>query len=157
MLPPSAQLFRTFTRSVFAAQAAVLKHGDAANARFGQTSARWRVLYQVGSGEVSVAEIARKLGYSRQAVQRLADALVAEGLATYSSDEVDRRRQRIELSAEGAVLLRELEANFAVWSERLVSLITQEELRSVVDGLERITRILTADLGDLKREEVNRD
>jgi DNA-binding MarR family transcriptional regulator len=140
---------------VFAA--AVLKHGDAANAGFGQTSARWRVLYQVGSGEVSVAEIARKPGYSRQAVQRLADALVAEGLATYSSDEVDRRRQRIELSAEGAVLLRELEANFAVWSERLVSLITQEELRSVVDGLERITRILTADLADLKREEVNRD
>jgi hypothetical protein len=38
MASPSAEVFRRFTRSVFDAQAAPLKHGDAANAEFGQTS-----------------------------------------------------------------------------------------------------------------------
>jgi hypothetical protein len=35
------------------------------------------------------------MGYSRQAVQRVANALVAEGSARYSADETDRRKQRL--------------------------------------------------------------
>jgi hypothetical protein len=33
-------VFRRFTRSVFDAQAGLLRHGDAANAQFGHSSAR---------------------------------------------------------------------------------------------------------------------
>ena len=36
----NAETFRRFTRSVFEAQTALLKHGDVANAGFGQSSAR---------------------------------------------------------------------------------------------------------------------
>jgi DNA-binding MarR family transcriptional regulator len=102
MASPHAETFRRFVRSVFETQTVLLKHGDVANAGFGQSSARWRVLLQISAGETSVAAIARATGYSRQAVQRLAGALVADGSARYSPDPDDRRKQRLELTAAGA-------------------------------------------------------
>jgi DNA-binding MarR family transcriptional regulator len=153
MASPSAEMFRRFTRSVLDAQAALLKHGDAANAEFGQTSARWRVLQRVAAGQTSVAAIAKSTGYSRQGVQRLADALVAEGSARYGADESDRRRQRLELTEAGAATFGRMEAHFDVWSARLMTRIPEAELMAAAGTLERIRLIVLEDCDDLKRQE----
>ena len=150
---PSARLFRRFTRSVFDAQAALLKHADTANARFGQSSARWRVLRQISVGETSVADIARSTGYSRQAVQRLADALVAEGSARYSVDDTDRRKQRLELTEAGAAVFEQLEAHFDEWADRLVAHITERELARVSEVLDHIRFVVEADRDYIERKE----
>jgi len=150
---PSAKLFRRFTRSVFDAQAALLKHADAANARFGQSSARWRVLQRLSAGELSVASIARSTGYSRQSVQRLADALVAEGSARYSVDETDRRKKRLELTEAGASTFEQLEAHFDVWVDRLVANIPESELVAVSEALERIGLAVAADRDYIEKKE----
>src|ERR1700692_2536075 len=55
--------------------------GDALTKPVGQTSARWQVLAAAGHAKMSVAEIARTLGITRQGVQRIADLLEADGLA----------------------------------------------------------------------------
>jgi DNA-binding MarR family transcriptional regulator len=153
MASPSAEVFRRFTRSVFDAQAALLKHGDAANAEFGQTSARWRVLQRMAAGQTSVAAIAKSAGYSRQGVQRLADALVAEGSARYGADESDRRRQRLELTEAGAATFGQMEAHFDVWAARLLARIPESELVAVAGTLERIRLIVLEDCAGLKRQE----
>lgn len=145
-----AELFRRFTRSVFAAQAALLKHGDIANAPFGQSSARWRVLRNISSGTSTIAAIARSTGYSRQAVQRLADALVSEGSAQYRADPADRRTQRIELTATGRRTLAQLEAHFDVWASRLLARIPASELAAVADALGHITAVVLADMQYMK-------
>jgi DNA-binding MarR family transcriptional regulator len=153
MTTPDAARFRRFTRAVFAAQAAVLKHGDVANAPFGQSSARWRVLFRVSQGATTVAAIARATGYSRQAVQRLADAVVSEGLARYRPDATDRRTQRIELTAAGQRTLEHLEANFDVLAGRLLAQIPAADLEAVCDALERITAVVQADLTYMQGKE----
>lgn len=61
----SAILFRQLTRAVFAAQSSVLRYGDRANAVFGQSSARWRVMFNIAQGTGSVSEIARATDYTR--------------------------------------------------------------------------------------------
>ncbi len=153
MTSRDAELFRRFTRSVFEAQAALLKHGDVATAPFGQSSARWRVLRYIASGETSVAAIARATGYSRQAVQRLADALVSEGSAAYQADGTDRRMQRIELTLAGQRTVEQLEAHFDVWVGRLLAQISEADLTAVSDALARITAVVLADRQDMKRKE----
>jgi DNA-binding MarR family transcriptional regulator len=153
MTSPSAEVFRRFTRSVFDAQAALLKHGDVANAEFGQSSARWRVLQRVAAGQTSVAAIAKSTGYSRQGVQRLADALVAEGSARYRADESDRRRQRLELTDAGTATFEQMEAHFDVWSARLLARIPETELVAVAHALERIRTVVLEDCDDMKRQE----
>jgi DNA-binding MarR family transcriptional regulator len=48
-----------------------------------ETQARWQVMWIAGSGHLTVPSIARRLGITRQSVQRVADELVAEGLASF--------------------------------------------------------------------------
>jgi DNA-binding MarR family transcriptional regulator len=156
MTSPSATLFRQLTRAVFAAQSSVLRHGDQANATFGQSSARWRVMFNVAHGNGTVAEIARQTDYARQSVQRLADALVADGLATYAPDPDDRRRQIITLTTKGTALLAEMEADFDRWSKRLVKTLGRERVTQTIEDLHELKRALDADAehfeADAKKE-----
>jgi DNA-binding MarR family transcriptional regulator len=147
MTSPSAALFRQLTRAVFAAQSSVLHYGDRANAAFGQSSARWRVMFNIAQGTGSVAEIARETGYARQSVQRLADVLVADGLATYAPDPADRRRQIITLTAKGSTLLDQMEADFDRWSTRLVRALGKQSVIKTIEDLHELKRILDADAG----------
>jgi DNA-binding MarR family transcriptional regulator len=145
MTSPSATLFRQLTRAVFAAQSSVLHYGDRANAAFGQSSARWRVMFNIAQGTGSVAEIARETGYARQSVQRLADVLVADGLATYAPDPQDRRRQVITLTAKGSTLLDQMEADFDRWSKRLVRAFGKQSVIKTIEDLHELKRVLDAD------------
>jgi DNA-binding MarR family transcriptional regulator len=145
MTSPSATLFRQLTRAVFAAQSSVLHYGDRANAAFGQSSARWRVMFNIAQGIGTVAEIARETGYARQSVQRLADVLVADGLAAYAPDPEDRRRQIITLTAKGSALLAEMEAEFDRWSKRLVRALGKESVIKTIEDLHELKRLLDAD------------
>jgi DNA-binding MarR family transcriptional regulator len=145
MTSPSAALFRQLTRAVFAAHSSVLRYGDRANAPFGQSSARWRVMFNVAHGNGSVAEIARATDYTRQSIQRLADTLVADGLATYAPDPDDRRKQIITLTANGCALLAAMEADFDRWSKRLVETLGEAEVTRTIESLRELKRVLDAD------------
>jgi DNA-binding MarR family transcriptional regulator len=130
---------------VFAAHASVLRYGDRANAPFGQSSARWRVLFSAAQGHGSVSEIARATGYTRQSIQRLADDLVGEGLATYTPDPTDRRKQIITLTRQGASLLDEMESSFDDWSKRLVKTLGKDNITQTIEQLQELSRVLDAD------------
>ena len=145
--------FRRFTRAVFAAQAAVLRHGDTANAPTGQSSARWRVLRAIDDGHTSVAAAARFMGSSRQSVQRLADALIDEGLVEAEGQDDDRRVKLLRLTAQGQRVHDALEENFDTWADRLLVHIRADDLAAVSQGLEQITYIINADREYLLRKE----
>jgi DNA-binding MarR family transcriptional regulator len=145
MTSPSATLFRQLTRAVFAAHSSVLRYGDRANAAFGQSSARWRVMFNIAQGNGTVGEIARQTDYTRQSIQRLADTLVADGLATYAPDPHDRRKQIITLTPKGSALLAEMEADFDRWSKRLVKTLGADNVTDMSQHLHELKRILDAD------------
>ena len=151
MTSPNATLFRQLTRAVFAAHASVLRHGDRANAPFGQSSARWRVMFNIAQGNGSVSEIARATDYTRQSIQRLADNLVAEGLATYQPDPDDGRRQLITLTPRGHTLLDQMEADFDRWSKRLVKKLGKQNVTQTIDHLHELKRILDTDAEHLEQ------
>lgn len=157
MSTDNSRAFRRFTRAVFAAQAAVLRHGDTANAPVGQSSARWRLLRAIDDGHTSVADAARFMGSSRQSVQRLADALIDEGLAEAAGQDDDRRLKLLRLTAEGQRVHDALEENFDTWADRLLAHIRPGDLTAVSQGLEQITYIVNADRDYLLRKEQAND
>lgn len=150
MLSPEAILFRRMTRSVFRTNSAMLRHGDLVNEPFGQSSARWWVLSEISLGNDSVAGIARATGNSRQAVQRLADALVAEHLATYGPHPTDQRKQVITLTDSGRNVLDDMETSFDDWSKQLVEQFGTDDLRKAIDHLDAIRRLLGQDIEHIK-------
>ena len=73
-----------FAESIFRINALLIEAGETITAPLGQSSARWQVLGGLGYGSKTVAAMARDIGHARQSVQRVADALAAEGLVAFS-------------------------------------------------------------------------
>jgi DNA-binding MarR family transcriptional regulator len=67
----------------------------------GQTQARWQVMSVASAGRFSVAMIARRLGITRQSVQRVADEIVTERLASFEPNPDHQRSPLLILTPDG--------------------------------------------------------
>src|SRR4051794_7996916 len=116
---PSAEAFSGLAIEVLTLAAALQEEGNALAAPAGQSAARWQVLAAVEDSPASVADIARALSLTRQSVQRVADALVADGVARYEHNPAHRRAKLLALTAPGRRALRTIQAAQAQWAERV--------------------------------------
>jgi DNA-binding MarR family transcriptional regulator len=71
----------------------------------GQTQARWYALSVFSGDPLTVSQAARRLGTTRQAVQRSTDELLAQGLATIEPNPDHRTSPFIRLTPDGRTVL----------------------------------------------------
>lgn len=76
---------RELALAIFAANGRLLNAGNELVAHLGLTSAWWQVLaaLRYSAGPLAVASIARNMGLTRQAVQRIVDLLEERGLVEF--------------------------------------------------------------------------
>lgn len=112
----------------------------------GQTVARWHVMSVLSDGPRSVAGAARRLGLARQSVQRVADQLLADGLARTTPDPADARAPRLFLTPAGHGALAALVGRSDGERERQLarSGLTVGDLRAA----RRVLRSLVQAVGD---------
>lgn len=79
----------------------------------GQTAARWHVMSVVSEEPFTVPAIARRLGLTRQGVQRVVHDLVEAGLARLEPNPDHARSPLVSLAPEGRHVLAELFARSA--------------------------------------------
>src|SRR5262245_55844783 len=105
--PPEA-LLTDLILEVFRLNGVLLAEGDRLVADLGLTSARWQVLGAVALAEapMPVAWIARNMGLTRQAVQRVVNELSVEGVLDFADNPHHRRAKLVVLSDRGAKLYR---------------------------------------------------
>ena len=85
--------FTAFVVSVSGLGHFVTAAGEALAREGGQSLARWVVLEAITEHPATVSEVARGRGMARQPVQRIADVLVEDGLASYQPNPNHRRAQ----------------------------------------------------------------
>jgi DNA-binding MarR family transcriptional regulator len=95
---------------VFELAGALRRDGERIAKRAGQTQARWQVMWIAATGRFSVAMIARRLGITRQSVQRVADAIVADGLASFEPNPDHQRSPLLILTDTGQTALDTINA-----------------------------------------------
>jgi DNA-binding MarR family transcriptional regulator len=122
----------------------VLKHGDLVTGKYQQTSARWRILGNIEPCPLTVSQIARLTGYTRQSIQRLADELVDEGLAAYESAG-DRRTKNVCITEKGRDILEKLAEYENEWVARISQHLSVEELTDLTQALEKVRAVLAED------------
>ena len=110
----------------------------------GLTAARWQVLGAVLTTPLPVAGIARAMGITRQSVQRLADILVAEGLAEYLPNPSHRRAKLLQPTDAGLAAVRRIDPPHAVAARRLAGEVGQDELAQTVEALAALSAALDA-------------
>lgn len=101
----------------------LLAAGDVLAASEGLTSARWQVLGAIAlAGQpLTVPQIARRMGLTRQSVQVSVNRLAGDGLVHVEDNPDHRRSPLIRLTDRGVAAYGALERRQAKWIDELVA------------------------------------
>jgi DNA-binding MarR family transcriptional regulator len=115
---------------IFRLNGALLAEGDRLVGDLGLTSARWQVLGAVAMSPapLPVAGVARNMGLTRQAVQRIADDLAQAGFVRFADNPHHRRAKLVVLTAAGVAAYRAAMARQVPWANRLTAGLDQRRL-----------------------------
>ncbi|MBZ9594410.1 MarR family transcriptional regulator [Streptomyces erythrochromogenes] len=111
----------------------------------GLSAARWQVLSTVTEESLSVSEVARRVGTTRQSVQRIADLLVRQGLAVYLDNPAHRRAKLLAATERGAVAKGEIDSCLDGLARHLCeSLGGEEEVHRTAEMLRGLSGVLAS-------------
>ena len=135
-------LFLDLVLSIFRLNGLLIAEGDAMTEKLGLTHARWKVIGAIAlsSSGLTVPGIARVLGQSRQAVQRITDVMVRDGLLDYVPNPKHKRSALVTLSDNGKDvynMLREVQDPWAIENTEDVPI---EELESALRLVHRLIK-----------------
>lgn len=145
MVPSAAaDALSSLVLEVFRAEAALAAAGDALVADLGLTGARWKLLAAVrlAPEPPTAPQIAARMGLSRQGVQRLVNAMAAEGLIELRANPRHRRSPKIAVTPAGAAAFAKADARRRVWAEGLADGLDPTELKAAAALLVRLRRRL---------------
>ncbi len=141
---PEAEVLTELFIEVFRLRGALERRGNEMTRGLGQTCSRWQVLRAVHERPGAIPQIARRLGLTRQAVQRLADLLVEAKLAMYGANPAHLRSPQLRLTPRGEAIVRQIHVIQTRWSHRMANgclrrdlEITLRTLRQLIERLER--------------------
>lgn len=104
----------------------------------GLTAARWQVLGAVLREPRTVPGIARVMGLTRQSVQRLADALVEDGMAEYAPNPAHRRSRLLRPTGAGWDAIEKIRPLQYAWTHRTTEGMDAAEILAAVATLDRV-------------------
>jgi len=123
---------------LFETASAMRRDGEAIARTAGQSQARWQVMWVASTGALTVPAIARRLGITRQGVQRVADDLVRAGLASYAPNPDHVKSPLLLLTDRGQDVLTRINdaaAERNLHLHRLVGSTDVRELRALLGKL----------------------
>jgi DNA-binding MarR family transcriptional regulator len=144
IVEPEQQLMSGAAKNVFRLNGQFLTIGEALARPAGLTAAWWQVLSSVLDEPLSVADIARTVGVTRQSVQRIADLLVERGLAEYRPNPAHRRAKLLCPTDAGRAAVRRIGPAHAALARELAEKMGHEQLQRIVDDLTDLSRALDA-------------
>jgi len=124
----------------------LLVTGDALVADLGLTSARWQVLGAMGLSPVplSVAQIARNMGLTRQAVRRLVNEMEGDGLVQFAPNPHHQRARLVLLSARGKTAFAAAMKRQGPWANDLAAGLGAKQIAAAAATLRSIRQRLEA-------------
>lgn len=113
----------------------LLAAGDRLTADLGLSSARWQVMGALADGPLTVAGIGRRMGLTRQAVQRIANELAGSDHAAFADNPDHKRAKLLDLTPKGRRAFATISARQIAWSNALAEGLALRDLATALDLL----------------------
>jgi DNA-binding MarR family transcriptional regulator len=141
---PAGEAATDVVLRTFRANGLLLAIGDVLASDHGLTSARWQVLGAIAlAGQpLTVPQIARRMGLTRQSVQASMNRLLDDGLVASGNNPDHRRSPLIRLTDAGAAKYEALQRRQAGWINELAEGLDPSELRTAARVLEELSNRL---------------
>jgi DNA-binding MarR family transcriptional regulator len=132
----------------FRANGLLLRAGDLLAVEEGLTSARWQVLGAIAQAQqpLTVPQIARRMGLTRQSVHATVHRLMGDGLVQLMPNADHRRSQLVRLTKHGRGRYEAMDERQAAWVGRLAEGLGPSNLDTTVRVLGGLCERLEADL-----------
>ena len=133
------RLFTQLTLSVFKLSGLLSSEGDEITNEFGLTSSRWKILgaTHLSESAVTVPQIARTMGQSRQAVQRLVDVMTKDGLLTLEDNPNHKRAKYVKLTQKGEETYHQLYEKHIPWAQMCADGLSLNELKTALEVINK--------------------
>ncbi len=117
--------------------------GDRITETAGLSSARWKILGALTRSDtpLTVPQVARMMGQSRQAVQRLVDIMHKDELLAFLNNPNHKRAKLVTLTAKGKDIHTKLEEKQIPWANQKSSHISESDLTTTLATLKEISRL----------------
>jgi DNA-binding MarR family transcriptional regulator len=144
---PTGEAATELILSAFRANGLLLDAGDLLSADEGLTSARWQVLGAIALTErpLTVPQIARRMGLTRQSVHATVNRLVRDGFLELGPNADHRRSPIVGLTEQGSAKYEALDARQVAWINRLARGIARSDIETAVRVLDELSRRLEDD------------
>jgi DNA-binding MarR family transcriptional regulator len=144
---PSGEAATEVILSIFRANGLLISSGDVLGASEGLTSARWQVMGAIALAErpLTVPQIARRMGITRQSVHATVKRLVDDGLVELAANVDHRRSQLVRLTELGERRYASVDGRQAEWVNRLARGIGRAELDTTARVLAELSARLEAE------------
>jgi DNA-binding MarR family transcriptional regulator len=138
---PTGEAATEVILSIFRANGRLLSSGDLLGANEGLTSARWQVMGAIALAErpLTVPQIARRMGITRQSVHATVKRLVADGLLELAPNVDHRRSQLVRLTELGKRRYAALDGRQAEWVNGLARGIVRSDLETAARVLDELS------------------
>jgi DNA-binding MarR family transcriptional regulator len=143
----STQEVSLLSADLYEAAGAVRQVGEAVAGKVGQTQARWQVLSVLSGSRWTVPQAARRLGVTRQSVQRVVDLLVADGLVELLPNPDHARSRIAQPTTLGLETLDRIRGAAGPWHGAVAAQLSLAELRRARSVLQELTRLARASVG----------
>lgn len=143
---PVAEKATEVILSTFRANGLLLAAGDRLAAEHGLTSARWQVLGAIALAQrpLTVPQIARRMGLTRQTVHITINRLVADGLVELAANADHRRSQLVSVTELGRAKYQAIDETQAAWVNQLAAGMRRSELETTARVLGELCKRLQA-------------
>lgn len=140
---PEGHLFTEVVLEVFKLSGSLVIEGDRITSDYGLTSARWKILGAIARSDtpVTVPQIARSMGQTRQSVQRLVEAMHTDGLLDLLNNPNHKRAKLVALSSDGKEVYLALERDQIPWANSNALSFYKRDLETTLSTLKKMTQL----------------
>jgi len=147
-MPPQSQ--ENMTQRMLSDLAVMLFHlngrvmalGDDIAKPIGLTARRWQVLGAVQNQPLTVSAIGRRMGVSRQNVQRIANKLNDENLVNFIDNPDHLSAKLIATTEKGKAAINKLDKGHKLLAANLTEVLGKNQFKSVIDSMKTLKKAL---------------
>jgi DNA-binding MarR family transcriptional regulator len=130
--------FTALVLEVFRFHGRLLAAGDRLTKPLHLSSARWQVLGAIDQSPLSVAQIARNMGLTRQTVQRLANEMKVGQFIEYAPNPDHRRAKLVRLTKKGRRVMKILKQRQIHWADKIAAGVSTEEIEAALGLVKKL-------------------
>jgi DNA-binding MarR family transcriptional regulator len=101
----------------------------------GLTATRWQVLGAVLKESLTQAEIARRIGITRQSVRRTSLQLVEEGMLRFTSNPANRKAMLLQPTEKGYAAINRINPQHAAFAKQLEEGLGKDQMPKILDAM----------------------